>query len=122
MHAKYAHELCSLLMHIPTYYNVISCYNHDLWGFSIDLPYFDYNSAEQENLFCVFLGFRNLPELKLTWDFSGVNILSRRQRGRPHGPLEIGWHGPQAWSCHHVSIEARAFEAIHLCLLMLSLT
>jgi hypothetical protein len=30
MHAKYMHELCSLLMHIPTYYNVISCYNHDL--------------------------------------------------------------------------------------------
>jgi hypothetical protein len=30
MHAKYMHELCSLLMHIPTYYNAISCYNHDL--------------------------------------------------------------------------------------------
>jgi hypothetical protein len=77
-------------MHIPTYYNVISRYNHDLqclwgfsidprifgitlqnrkimllvviimncndlWGFSIDLPYFDYNSAEQENhVLCIF--------------------------------------------------------------------
>jgi hypothetical protein len=30
MYAKYMHELCSLLMYIPTYYNVISCYNHDL--------------------------------------------------------------------------------------------
>jgi hypothetical protein len=30
MHAKYMHELCSLLIHIPTYYNVISCYNHQL--------------------------------------------------------------------------------------------
>jgi hypothetical protein len=30
MHAKYMHALCSLLMHIPTYYNVISCYNHVL--------------------------------------------------------------------------------------------
>jgi hypothetical protein len=30
MHAKYTHERCSLLMHIPTYYNIISCYNHDL--------------------------------------------------------------------------------------------
>jgi hypothetical protein len=30
MHAKYMHELCSLLMHIPIYYNNISCYNHDL--------------------------------------------------------------------------------------------
>jgi hypothetical protein len=30
MHAKYMHELCSLLMHIPIYYNVISFYNHVL--------------------------------------------------------------------------------------------
>jgi hypothetical protein len=30
MHAKYMHDLCSLLMHIPTYYNIISCYNHVL--------------------------------------------------------------------------------------------
>jgi hypothetical protein len=30
MHAKYMHKLCSLLMHIPTYYNVISYYNHVL--------------------------------------------------------------------------------------------
>jgi hypothetical protein len=49
MHAKYMHELCSLLMHIPTYYNVINCYNHVLWGFSIDGPYFGYNSVEHEN-------------------------------------------------------------------------
>jgi hypothetical protein len=45
MHAKYMHDLCTLLMHIPTYYNVISCYNYVLWGFSIDPPYFGYNSA-----------------------------------------------------------------------------
>jgi hypothetical protein len=30
MHAKYMHDLCSLLMHIPIYYNVISFYNHVL--------------------------------------------------------------------------------------------
>jgi hypothetical protein len=30
MHAKYLHEISNLLMHIPTYYNIISCYNHDL--------------------------------------------------------------------------------------------
>jgi hypothetical protein len=39
-------------MHIPTYYNIIICYNHvynDLWGFSIDPPYFGSNSREQEN-------------------------------------------------------------------------
>jgi hypothetical protein len=49
MHAKYMHKLCSLLMHIPIYYNAISCYNHVLWEFSIDPPYFGYNSAGQEN-------------------------------------------------------------------------
>jgi hypothetical protein len=26
----------------------------DLWGFSIDPPYFGYNHAEQKTLFCVF--------------------------------------------------------------------
>jgi hypothetical protein len=30
MHAIYMHELCSLLLHIPTYYNVISFYKHVL--------------------------------------------------------------------------------------------
>jgi hypothetical protein len=30
MHTKYMHELCSLLIHIPTYQDVISCYNHIL--------------------------------------------------------------------------------------------
>jgi hypothetical protein len=28
MHAKFMHEFCSLLMHIPTYLNVMRCYNH----------------------------------------------------------------------------------------------
>jgi hypothetical protein len=55
MHAKYMHNLCSLLMHTPTCYNVISCYNHVLWGFSIDHPYFGYNSVGQENnVLCIF--------------------------------------------------------------------
>jgi hypothetical protein len=30
MHAKYMHELCNLLMQIPTCYNVISCYDNVL--------------------------------------------------------------------------------------------
>jgi hypothetical protein len=54
MHAKYMHELCSLLMHNPTYYYIISCYNHVLWRFSIDPPYFGYNSTEHENLVLYF--------------------------------------------------------------------
>jgi hypothetical protein len=49
MHAKNMHDICSLLMRIPTYCNVISCYNHVLWRFSIDSPYFGYKSARQEN-------------------------------------------------------------------------
>jgi hypothetical protein len=43
------HKLCSLLMHIPTYYIVlvvIIMFYNILWGFSIDPPYFGYNSAE----------------------------------------------------------------------------
>jgi hypothetical protein len=44
-------------------------------------PLFGYNSAEQKTLFCVFLCFRNLTELKLTWVFSSVNILSREPSG-----------------------------------------
>jgi hypothetical protein len=55
MHAKYMHELCSLLMHIPIYYNVlvvIIMICNDLWKFSIDSPYFGY---KQENpVLCIF--------------------------------------------------------------------
>jgi hypothetical protein len=43
------HDLCSLFIHIPTYYNVISCYDHVLWGFFVDPLYFGYNSAGQKN-------------------------------------------------------------------------
>jgi hypothetical protein len=42
-------------------------------------------------LFCVFLYFRNIPKIKLTWDFSGVNILSRE----PSGEEEFNEMGPR---------------------------
>jgi hypothetical protein len=52
-------------------------------------------------MFCVFLRFRNLPKLKLTWDFSGVNILPReapREEGvnemGPRGQTRPGGEGP----------------------------
>jgi hypothetical protein len=48
MHAKFMHELCSLLLHILTYLDVIIKFCIDLWGFSIDFPYLGYNSVEQE--------------------------------------------------------------------------
>jgi hypothetical protein len=59
MHAKFMDQLCILLMHIPPYLDVMICYYNvfiDLWGFSIDPPYFGYNSAEQENpILCIFI-------------------------------------------------------------------
>jgi hypothetical protein len=43
-------------------------------------------------MFCIFLSFRNLPELKLTQDFWSVNILSRE----PTGDQEINKGGHKA--------------------------
>jgi hypothetical protein len=104
MHAKYMYDLCSLFMHISTYYNVISCYNHFynvLWGFSIDPPYFGYNSAGQENPVLHIFIFRDLPGLKLTHDFWSVNILSREapkeeevNEMRTRGRTSTGGAGP----------------------------
>jgi hypothetical protein len=54
MHAKFMHELCSLLLHILTYLDVIIMFCIDLRRFSIDPPYFGYNSIEQETPVCVF--------------------------------------------------------------------
>jgi hypothetical protein len=36
----------------------------DLWRFFIDPPYLGYNSANRKHVFCVFLYFRDLLELK----------------------------------------------------------
>jgi hypothetical protein len=33
MHAEFTNELCSLLLHIPTYLHVMRFYNYDLHGF-----------------------------------------------------------------------------------------
>jgi hypothetical protein len=55
----------------------------------------------RKTLFCEFLSFRNLPELKLTWDFWNVNILSREapeeeevNEMRPRGQMSLGGMGP----------------------------
>jgi hypothetical protein len=45
--------------------------------------------------FYVFLRFKNLPELKLTWDFSGVNILSR-EPSRRQEVNNVGHNGKRA--------------------------
>jgi hypothetical protein len=46
----------------------------------------------RKTMFCIFLRFRNLPKLKLTWDFSGINILSRE----PSWAQEFNEVGPEA--------------------------
>jgi hypothetical protein len=55
----------------------------------------------RKTLFCIFLRFKDLPGLKLTCDFSGVNILPREAPGgeevnetRPRGQTRPGGTGP----------------------------
>jgi hypothetical protein len=91
---------------------VIIMFYNDLWGFSIDPPYFGYNSAEQENPILHILCFKDLPGLKLTWDFSGVNILPREstwrrisQQDEAQGPNEHRWHGPMAKPRHPTHLQ-----------------
>jgi hypothetical protein len=77
MHAKFMHKLCSLLLHIPTNLDVMRCiimFCIDLWGFSIDPLIFVITLHNRKHLVCVFLRFRDLPELKRSEDFSGVSI------------------------------------------------
>jgi hypothetical protein len=71
------------------------------WGFSINPPYFGYNRQNRKTLFCVFLSFRNLLELKLTQNFWSINILPREAAGdqevhkrRPRGQKRSGSAGP----------------------------
>jgi hypothetical protein len=79
-----------LLVVIIMFYNV-------LWGFSIDPLILVITRQNRKTLFCVFLCFRNLPELKSTQDFWSVNILSREPAGdqevnetRPRGQTPSG--------------------------------
>jgi hypothetical protein len=74
MHAKFMHELGSLVMHIPTYLDVIIMFCIDLWGFFIDPLILVITLQNRIYLFCVFCRFRDLPELKLSEDFYDVNI------------------------------------------------
>jgi hypothetical protein len=78
-------------------------------------------------MFCVFLRFRNLPELKLTWNFSGINILSREpsraqevNEGGHEGQTSTGGVGPRPG--HPTPFGPRGSDVVHLRLLALSLT
>jgi hypothetical protein len=107
---------------------VIIMFHSDLWGFSINSPYFGYNSARQKTMFYVFLSFRDLPELKLTQDFWSINILPWQaptaqevnEGGHEAQKRQMAW--PLTRPCHPVSFEARTSDAIHLHLLTLSFT
>jgi hypothetical protein len=69
MHAKFMHELCSLLMHIPTYLDVIIMFCIDLWGFSIYPPYFGYNFIEQKILVLCILMFWGSSRIQIERSF-----------------------------------------------------
>jgi hypothetical protein len=59
---------------------IIMFYN-DLWGFSVDPLILVITLQNRKTLFCVFLRFKDIPRLKLTWDFLGVNIIPREALG-----------------------------------------
>jgi hypothetical protein len=80
-------------------------------------------------LFCVFLLLRDLPGLKLTCNFLGINILPREApRGeevnetRHMGQTSTGGAGPWPGRATLAFFGPRASATIHLRLQMLSLT
>jgi hypothetical protein len=72
---------------------------NDLWGFSIDPPYFGYKSAGQETLFCVFLSFRDLSRLNWPRIFGALifyheNHLQKKKsmrRGPGAEQVQVAW-------------------------------
>jgi hypothetical protein len=65
----------------------------------------------KKTLFCVFLCFRNLPKLKLTWDILGVNNLSREpsreeevNKMDPRGQTSTGGMGPWTGRATHACL------------------
>jgi hypothetical protein len=97
--------------------------------FSIDPPYFGYNSAGQKTLFPIFLSFRALPGLKLTGDFWSINILSRETPGKEEvkkneaqGPNGPKWRSPLARLRNPRSFGPRASNIVNIRPQMLSLT
>jgi hypothetical protein len=54
---------------------------NDLWEFPSIPLIFGYNSTEQENPIMRIFTFQGPSRTKLTWDFSGINILPREAPG-----------------------------------------
>jgi hypothetical protein len=90
-----------IFQHIKMLLVVIIMFFIDLWGFSLIPFILVITLYDRKTLFCVFWHFRNLPELNLTWDLSGINILSREpsraqevNEGGHEDQTSIGSAGP----------------------------
>jgi hypothetical protein len=94
MHEKFMHELGSLLMHIPTYLDVMGYYNHGLHLFMeifYRYPCLGYNFAEQEtcvlHIFYVLGNFQNTNEARLFLEslfFPGQQLeMKKHTSGQP---------------------------------------
>jgi hypothetical protein len=104
MHAKFRHELCSLLMHIPIYLDVMSCYNDVLHWFMRIFdwsPYFAYNFVEQETPVLCILMFEGPFGTQIDRGFSSVNLFTSEatwdEEGRAGGTraqMSTGGMGP----------------------------
>jgi hypothetical protein len=70
---------------------IIMIYNI-LWGFSIDLSYFGYNSAGQKNPVLRIFAFQGPSRTQIDTGFWGVNILPREAPGAQ----EVNERSPRA--------------------------
>jgi hypothetical protein len=108
MHAKFMHKLLMhIFQHIMMLLDLIIIFCIDLLGFSIDPPYFGYNSAEQENPVLHILIFEEPSRTQIDPRFFGRSYFitksiwyTRSQQGGPRGPKEHRWRGPLAWPRH----------------------
>jgi hypothetical protein len=107
MHAKFMHELCSLLFHIPTYLHVMICYNHVLhwfWGFSKHFSLLVLTLSGRKHFFLAFLTFQELCDSKRArlestgwklpgekWENLGHQEVNRLQT-RPGGAISQPGH------------------------------
>ena len=71
---------CHIFLCICIIYIVISMCLDVFGDFPNDPPYFGYNSAGPENPVFVFYCFRDLYGLKLTGDFSRINIFQNMRK------------------------------------------
>jgi hypothetical protein len=107
---------CHIFPHNFILYKVIFMF-YIFWGFSNDLPYFGYNSEEQEipTLCIFFFTFRDLYGSNRTRHFSRINILRRRTfcslgtlQTEIRREQEPRWCEAHLWLCHLGSFPPRS--------------